>query len=111
MHAIIAQWVTFLTAMVPVAIVAAGGWLAKSLRTPTELDRAQHLAILANDVATTVCDLMPQATWAAKVEQAVQQLSKAAGLPTTNTDAIRRAAVSGVARAVDAAAAAKAARP
>lgn len=76
------------------AVVGVGAWIAKALSTPTELQRAQHLSIIANDVAAEVVALMPGSTWAAQLEQVIRKLSQASGLPTTNANALARVATS-----------------
>jgi len=75
-----------------------GGWWVRRQSTPTEQSRAQHLAQIATDTAALVVSANPKAAWAQMLEQTVQQLTGAAGIPVTNRDALQRAAAGALAR-------------
>lgn len=75
-----------------IATVVVGGIIAARLR-PQDHQRAAHLAQIANDVAAGIVALKPGAAWAELVQHTVEQLGKNAATPTTNSEAIRRAAV------------------
>lgn len=75
-----------------VGIPVLATWLVKKLKTPSDLERAGLLAHIAEAAAALVVSINPKADWATLLEQVVQQIASAAGLPTTNQAAIQRAA-------------------
>jgi hypothetical protein len=75
-----------------------GGWIARKIGlahdTQAALHRAQILAVIAQDAAALVVSLNPTAAWSALLELTVKQIAQAAGLSTTDQQAIMRAAAS-----------------
>jgi hypothetical protein len=69
-----------------------GGWIGHRFTSPKDHDRAAHLAAIARDAAALVAGLNPTASWAELLRMTVDQIATAAGLPTTNKDALERAA-------------------
>jgi hypothetical protein len=86
------NWLSIISLLASVAIPALGAWFIKKYKTPTDLDRAQLLAHIAEAAAALVVSLNPKADWATLLQQVVQQIASAAGLPTNNAAAINRAA-------------------
>lgn len=79
------------------AAIILGGLLLRRLNTPTARDRAEHLAIIAGAAAALVRSKYPNATWTTVLEQTVNEIAAAAGLPTKNRGAIQRAAAAALA--------------
>jgi hypothetical protein len=75
-----------------------GGWIARKIGlahdTQAALHRAQILAVIAQDAAALVVSVNPTAVWSVLLEQTVKQIAAAAGLSTTDQQAIQRAAAS-----------------
>lgn len=86
------NWFGIVQLVATVAVPVLGAWLIKKFKTPTDLDRAQLLAHIAEAAAALVVNLNPKAPWAELLQQVVQQIVSAAGVPTTNQAAINRAA-------------------
>lgn len=96
-HALFAQfnW-GFLTALLgpvsQVATVLIGGVIAAALHTSKDHARAASLSIIANEAAALVTVSNPNAAWSQLLSQTIAQISNASGLPTSNDQAITRAA-------------------
>jgi hypothetical protein len=73
---------------------AVGGWIGHRFTAPKHQDRAALLERIAVAAAALVVSLNPNANWATLLEMVVNQIASAAGTPTTNRDAIQRAAAS-----------------
>jgi len=84
--------------LIPVAAIAAAGWIAKHIKKPSDKDRADLLSIIANAAAAYVLTLNPNAAWADLVRDVIQAISASAGLPTRNVQAIEREAVAALVR-------------
>jgi len=87
-----------LNTLVPVAAIAAAGWIAKQIKKPSDKERADLLSIIANSAAAYVLSLNPGAVWADLVRDVIQSISASAGLPTKNVQAIEREAVAALLR-------------
>ncbi|SRR6266849_7633254 len=87
------NWLPIAQTLSTLAIPVLASWLIKKFKTPTALERATLLDHIAEAAAALVKSLNPTADWATLVEQVVQQIASAAGVPTTNRAAIQRAAV------------------
>ncbi len=74
------------------AAVAIGTWIGSRLLKPTDLQKASHLAIIAEAAAALVVSTNPSAKWPILMDLTIHQISGAAGLPVQNPDAIKRAA-------------------
>lgn len=89
-------------AIVSQLVLAAAGllgvFLHSRLRKPSDLERAQLLTHLADELAASLKLANPTATWPDLVRLVVQALSAAAGVPTSNADAISQAATAAVQR-------------
>jgi hypothetical protein len=78
--------------VLPVAGVVAAllhGWLVKS---PSDQERAAHLAQMAHDAAAWVVAFFPALPEKDLIQKIVDTLAAAAGVPTTNPQALERAA-------------------
>ena len=84
--------------LIPVAAIAAAGWIARHIKTPSDKDRADLLSIIANAAAAYVLSLNPNAAWADLVRDVIQAISASAGLPTRNVQAIEHEAVAALVR-------------
>jgi hypothetical protein len=84
--------------LIPVAAIAAAGWIAKHIKKPSDKDRADLLSIIANAAAAYVLSLNPNARWADLVRDVIQAISSSAGLPTKNVAAIEREAAAALVR-------------
>lgn len=71
----------------------------KHLRTPSDHQRAEHLSIIANAAAALVLAKNPSDSWRNLLANTINELSNAAGLPTQNSDAIKREAAAALTRA------------
>ena len=71
---------------------AVGGWLGSRIIRPRDHERAWALDAIARGAAALVISLNPAAKWADLLKRVVEQISASAGVPTTNKDAIERAA-------------------
>lgn len=80
------------------AALLLGAWLSKRIVTPKDGERASLLAEIARGAAALVVSLYPKASWAELLEQTVNQIAAAAGVPTRNAAAIQRAAAEALAR-------------
>ena len=70
-----------------------GTWLGSRIITPKNHERAAALDAIARGAAALVISLAPAgAKWAELLKSVVQIISSAAGRPTTNVNAIERAA-------------------
>jgi hypothetical protein len=69
-----------------------GGWLGTRIIQPRDHDRAAALDAIARGAAALMLSLNPQKKWAELLSLTVDAISRAAGLPTRNRDAIERAA-------------------
>jgi hypothetical protein len=76
----------------PILVGFFGAWLRPHIKDQADAARAAAIAQIAKDVATAVYANNPTMPWVGLVSQVVTQLADAA--PTTNQDAIRRAATS-----------------
>jgi hypothetical protein len=85
-------WLNIINLVASIAVPIIGAWFVKKYKTPTDLDRATLLVHIAEAAAALVVSLNPKADWATLLEAVVQQIAKAAGVPTANADAIQRAA-------------------
>jgi hypothetical protein len=88
----LASLTPMLTPLLQLVGVALGGLLAHRIVTPTDHQRAQLLSQIANDAAALVVSKNPNMPAAQLLQQVIQAISNAAGVPTTNQDAIARAA-------------------
>jgi hypothetical protein len=86
------DWHGLLNLAISVATLAIGGVIAHALHTPKDLERAQLLQQIAGDAAAYVVSTNPAAPWALMLADVVRKISTAAGLPTSNSAAIERAA-------------------
>jgi hypothetical protein len=87
-----------LETLIPVAAIAAAGWIAKLIKKPSDKDRADLLSIVANAAAAYVYSLNPNAAWADLVRDVIQRISASAGLPTRNAQVIEQEAVAALVR-------------
>lgn len=69
-----------------------GGWFAKKVVTPKDHERAVLLNTIAKGAVSIIVAAFPKADWAKLLELSVDAISRAAGVPTQNTEAINRAA-------------------
>ena len=93
------SWITpVLNTLIPVAAIAAAGWIAKHIKKPSDKDRADLLSIIANGAAAYALSLNPNAAWADLVRNVIQSISASAGLPTKNVQAIEREAAAALVR-------------
>ncbi len=74
------------------AAVAIGTWIGSRLLKPTDLQKASHLALIAEAAAALVVSTNPKANWPILLDLTIHQIDSAAGLPTHNAPAIQRAA-------------------
>ncbi len=86
------NWLGIVQLVAGIAVPVIGAWFVKKFKTPTDLERAQLLAHIAEAAAALVVSLNPKADWATLLQQVVAQIAGAAGLPTSNASAINRAA-------------------
>lgn len=87
----------FLEAIVgPVALIVAS-LIIRSIKNPTDRDRASLLSTIANAAAALVVSKNPTAPWANLLADVIREISTAAGLPTQNAKAIERAAAEALA--------------
>ena len=69
-----------------------GAWLGTRIIRPRDHERAAALDAIARGAVALVVSLNPTAKWGELLKLAVNAISTAAGVPTTNRDAIERAA-------------------
>lgn len=69
-----------------------GAWLAHRIATPKDHERAELLSRIAEASAALVVATNPGKPWADLLQLVVREISSAAGVPTNNAQAIRRAA-------------------
>jgi len=86
------NWEALLTPVILALASAIGVWATRHIKTPSDVDRAALLAQIAKSAAALVVNTHPNAPWATLLEQTVQQIAAAAGVPTKNGAAIQRAA-------------------
>lgn len=91
------HWDALLTPIILAVATAIGGWAARHIKKPSDMDRAALLAQIAKAAAALVVNTHPNATWATLLEQTIQQIASAAGVPTKNGAAIQRAAAEALA--------------
>jgi hypothetical protein len=83
-----------LTSIVLTAATVIGAWLGTRVIRPGDHEKAQLLATIAADAAALVVAVNPTLAWGDLLEKVVKAISAAAGVPTTNQQAIERAAAS-----------------
>jgi len=81
-----------LGSLIGLAATILGTWIGTRIIRPRDHDRAAALDSIARGAAALVISLNPTAKWAELVKAVVQQIAAAAGVPTSNKDAIERAA-------------------
>jgi hypothetical protein len=74
------------------ALAAVGAWIGSRIIKPTDKQRAEHLSRIAVEAAALCVSLYPGRAWPELVKLVVDAITKAAGVPTTNAQAIERAA-------------------
>jgi hypothetical protein len=94
------KWVSLLTTFAPYIVAGAGAWIARHLKKPSDLQRATLLATLATDAAAWAVATYPGRAIPELVQIVVRVLTEQSGIPTTNAQAIERAAHSAVADAL-----------
>jgi hypothetical protein len=85
-------WHAIAPALTPIGVLLTGWLHAKVTSTPSDADKAAHLAQLARDAAALAYSLFPNLPQQELVAKIVAILSTIAGVPTTNKDALERAA-------------------
>lgn len=88
-----------LGSIVGLAATVLGTWLGSRIIRPRDHERAAALDAIAKGAVALVVALNPSAKWADLLKLAVTAISSAAGLPTSNRDAIERAAAAALAAA------------
>lgn len=88
---------SWVTQLILAAAVAVGSWIGTRIIKPTDKDRAEHLDVIARAAAALVVGMNPTAPWATLLQNVVNQILTAAGLPTSNRAAIERAAANALA--------------
>lgn len=84
-----------LTALVGPAALIVASLIVRSIRKPSDRERALLLSQIANDAADLLLSSFTNPPpFATLLDQLVTAISNAAGLPTSNRDAIKRAAAS-----------------
>lgn len=81
------------------SIPVLGNLILKRLKTPSDTDRAQQLAIIANAAASLIVLRNPGSNWRMLLAETIKQISGAAGLTTRNSAAIEREAAAALIRA------------
>lgn len=87
--------VNFVSVIGPVVGLIAtivGGFLGTRMVTPKDHERGALLSRIAEESAALVVSLNPTAPWADLLQNLIQRISAASGLPTSNTQAIENAA-------------------
>jgi len=82
------SWGTF----IGLAATLIGGWLGHRITKPKDADKAATLDRIARGAVAIIVAAFPKADWTKLLELAVDAISKAAGVPTTNKAAIERSA-------------------
>lgn len=82
-----------------VSIPILGLLIHKRLRTPSDHQRAELLSKIANGVATLSLAKNPNSPWRVLLADTIAELNRASGLPTTNSDVIKREAAAALKRA------------
>jgi hypothetical protein len=85
------------TVMVPTFALGIGAWIAKSLHTTAQHNAAALLSRIAQEAAALVVLNNPSSSAAMLLQATVSQISGASGLPTSNPEAITRAAAAALA--------------
>lgn len=70
-----------------------GTWIAHRFTKPKDHERAALLATIANGCAALVLTVFPNQPWPVLLGETIARIEEAAGLPTNNEGAIRRAAI------------------
>jgi hypothetical protein len=83
---------TLLPTLLPYALLGASAWIARHLKKPSDLQRAQLIATLARDAAIWAVKTYPGRSVPELVKLVVETLANQSGIPTTNTQALERAA-------------------
>lgn len=84
--------------LIVTAATILGGWVTTRIVAPKAHERAELLAKIAAAAAALVVSLNPTADWSLLLSKVVKAIADAAGLPTTNAQAIERAAAEALTR-------------
>lgn len=74
--------------------IGVGAWIGHRVTKPRDHERAAVLDRIAQGAAALVVRMNPTSSWAVLLQNTVQMIAAAAGLPTKNAGAIERAAAS-----------------
>ena len=85
MHLNLNQWITL-------AAMAIGSFFAHRATSVKDHQRAELLSQIAAGAASLALSMNPNASWAKLLDNVVNQVATAAGVPTKNGAAIQRAA-------------------
>jgi hypothetical protein len=88
----------FLSPLLLGLAVSAGHWLGSKIKNPTDAERAAILEKIADGAAALVVALNPKANWTDLLKAVVQAIEAAAGVPTSNSAAIERAAAAALSK-------------
>jgi hypothetical protein len=90
------HWTVLLPLLKPAAELlagAVGAWLLHRIGSPTTHERAATLALIADAAAAVIVTRYPTADWAQLLRETISEIARAAGLPTSNRQALEREAV------------------
>jgi hypothetical protein len=84
-HLDLNQWLSL-------AALVIGTFFGRRIIRPRDSERAQLLAEIAKAAAALAVAMNPSASWASLLQNVINQVATAAGVPTKNQAAIQRAA-------------------
>lgn len=92
MHFNLGSLIPFVSPLLLGLGVAVGHWFGSKIKNPTDAERAAILEKIAEGAAALVVSLQPKALWPDLLKSVIAAIESAAGVPTSNSGAIERAA-------------------
>lgn len=87
-----ATWFPVITPVIQSVAIIVGAWLAHRIVTPKDHERAELLSRIAGAATALVLANNPNQPWSVLLDLVVREITMAAGVPTKNAGAIKRAA-------------------
>ncbi len=92
MHFNFASLLAYMQPVLGLAAVSLAALIHRRLKTPLDHERAAHLSLIAREAAALLVAEKKNANWAVLLEDLIRQITANESAPTSNVDAIRRAA-------------------
>ena len=93
------NFLPLVTPVVQALAIIVGGWIAHRLTKPKDHERAALLARIAEASVALVVSNNPNQPWSVLLDLVVREITMAAGVPTSNAGAIKRAAAAALVNA------------